>query len=168
MHLELALDLSAMEYIQVLRRFYATRRLTALMLVLSDNGTQFVGADRELKEMIRGWDVKMLREFCAEKEMKWQFITPTAPRQSGCTESLVKSCKIAIKKAIGDQTPTSFELYICLQEAANHVNQRRPIGQIPNDRNDGSYICPNDILLGRSRALSRVPKGPFREIKYPE
>ena len=71
MHLELALDLSAMEYIQVLRRFYAIRRLTALMLMLSDNGTQFVGADRELKEMIRGWDVKMLREFCAEKEMKW-------------------------------------------------------------------------------------------------
>ena len=68
MHLELAVELSTMEYIQVLRRFFAIRGLPALML--SDNGTQFVGADRELKEMIRGLDVKELQEFCAEKGMK--------------------------------------------------------------------------------------------------
>ena len=162
MHLELAVDLSTMKYIQVLQRFFAIRGLPASML--SDNCTQFVGADRELKEMIRGWDVKELREFCAEKGMKWQFITPTAPHQNGCAESLVKSCKIALKKAIGDQTLMPFELYTCLQEAANLVNQR-PIGRIPNDPNDGAYICPNDILLGI--ASSQVPQGPFRETKNP-
>ena len=44
------------------------------------------------------------------------------------------------------------------------VNQR-PIGRIPNDPDDGSYICPNDILLGR--ASSEVPLGPFKETTNP-
>ena len=34
--------------------------------------------------------------------MKWQFITLAAPHHNGCAEVLVKSCKIALKKAVGD------------------------------------------------------------------
>ena len=49
-------------------------------------------------------------------------------------------------------------------EFKNLVNQR-PIGRIPNDPDDGSYLCPNDILLGR--ASSQVPQGPFRQTQNP-
>ncbi|XP_068757771.1 uncharacterized protein [Montipora capricornis] len=41
-NLELAVDCSTMEFIQVLRRFFALRGVLALMI--SDNGSQFVGA----------------------------------------------------------------------------------------------------------------------------
>ena len=41
----------------------------------------------------------------------------------------------------------------------------RPIGRVPNDPDDGTYISPNDILL--DRATSEVPQGPFRETKNP-
>jgi hypothetical protein len=51
-----------------------------------------------------------------------------------------------------------------LLEAANLINQR-PIGRIPNDPDDGSFLCPNDILLGRASTV--VPQGPFRETKNP-
>lgn len=44
------------------------------------------------------------------------------------------------------------------------MNQR-PIGRIPNDPDDGSFLCPNNILLGR--ALGTVPQGPFRETRNP-
>ena len=161
-HLELAVDYSTMSFMQVLRRFFSIRGCPRFML--SDNGTQLVGAARELREMLQGWDVKGLREFCAENGMVWQFITPAAPHQNGCTESLVKSCKYALKKAIGEQVLTPFELYTCLLEVANLVNQR-PIGRIPNDPDDGSYLCPNDMLLGRSS--SKVPQGPFKATKNP-
>ena len=161
-HLELAVDYSAMEFIQVLRRFFAIRGRPAL--ILSDNGTQLVGAERELREMIEGWDKEKLREFAAEKGIKWQFITPTAPHQNGCAEAMVKSCKRALKKAIGEQKLAPFELYTCLLEIANLVNQR-PIGRNPTDPNEGSYICPNNILLGR--ASPEVPQGPFRETRDP-
>ena len=161
-HLELATDCSTMELMQVLRRFFAVRGLPALMM--SDNGSQMVGAERELQAMVEGLDTDRLKEFCADKGMKWQFATPAAPHQNGCAEALVKSCKLTLKKAIGDQVLTPFELHTCLLEVANLVNQR-PIGRIPNDPDDGSYLCPNDILLGR--ASSQVPQGPFRQTQNP-
>ena len=49
-------------------------------------------------------------------------------------------------------------------EVANLVNQR-PIGRIPNDPDDGSYLCPNDMLLGR--ASRQVPQGPFKSSGNP-
>ena len=139
------MDYSTMEFMQTLRRFFAIRGRPALMM--SDNGSQLVGAERELKEMIQGWNVKELEEFSAEKGMKWQFITPGAPHQNDCAEALVKSAKISLKKAIGEQILTPFELYTCLLEVANLMNQR-PIGRVPNDPDDGLYLCPNDMLLG--------------------
>ena len=155
-HLELAVDCSTMEFLQVLRKFFLIRGQPAV--VMSDNGTQFVGAERELREMVTGLDKKQLQEFCAEKGMEWRFTTPKAPHHNGCAEAMVKTCKKALKKVVGDQTLTPFELYTYLLESANLVNQR-PIGTAPNDPDDGSYLCPNDILLGR--ATSEVPQGPL-------
>ena len=161
-HMELAVDSSTMELMQVLRRFFSIRGYPAVML--SDNGSQMVGAARELREMITGLDADQLRDFCAEKSIQWIFTTPAAPHQNGCAEALVKSCKNAIKKAIGEQVLTPFELYTCLLEVANLVNQR-PIGRIPNDPDDGAYLCPNDMLLGR--ATPEVPQGPFNDTRNP-
>ena len=161
-HLELVVDCSTMEFLQVLRRFFSIRGQPAVMM--SDNGTQFVGAERELREMIAGWDKKQLQQFCAEKGMEWKFTTPKAPHHNGCAEAMVKTCKKALKKVVGDQTLTPFELYTFVLESANLVNQR-PIGRAPNDPDDGSYLCPNDVLLGR--ATSEVPQGPFKPTKNP-
>ncbi|XP_068742081.1 uncharacterized protein [Montipora capricornis] len=161
-HVEMAVDCSTMEFLQVLRRFFAIRGQPAVMI--SDNGSQFVGAERELGEMVRGLSREEIQNFCAEKGMHWKFTTPAAPHQNGCAEALVKTCKNALKRAIGSQLLTPFELYTVFLEVANLVNQR-PIGRIPNDPDDGKYICPNDILLGR--ASSEVPQGPFKETQNP-
>jgi hypothetical protein len=149
-----------MELMQVLRRFFSYRGYPKL--ILSDNGTQMVGAENELRLMIKGWNVKQLKEFCAERSIKWKFTTPLAPHQNGATEAMVKTIKTALKKAIGDAVLAPFELYTCLLEITNLVNQR-PIGRIPTDPDNGSYLCPNDILLGR--ATSTIPKGPFRQTE---
>ena len=161
-HLEMAVDCSTMEFMQVLRRFFSIRGYPSVMM--SDNGSQMVGAARELREMVEGLNNYRLREFCAEKGIEWKFTTPASPHQNGCTEALVKTCKNALKGAIGEQVLTPLELYTCLLEIANLVNQR-PIGRIPNDPDDGAYICPNDMLLGRT--TSQVPQGPFKETQNP-
>ena len=87
-HLELPVDYSAMEFILVLRRFFVGRQ----SLMISDNGSQLVGAEREFREMVKGWDTHKPREFSAEKGMQWKFSTPASPHQSGCAEALVMSC----------------------------------------------------------------------------
>lgn len=65
---------------------------------------------------------------------------------------------------MGDSLLAPFELYTILLEVANIVNQR-PIGRPINDPDDGTYLCPNDLLLGR--ASSHVPQGPFLKTNKP-
>ena len=160
--LEMAVDCSTMEFMQVLRRFFSIRGYPSVMM--SDNGSQMVGAARELREMLEGLDNYQLPEFCAEKGIEWEFTTPASPHQNGCTEALVKTGKSALKGAIGEQVLTPLELYTYLLEVANLVNQR-PIGTIPNDPDDRAYICPNNMLLGRTTSL--VSQGPFKETRNP-
>lgn len=64
-------------------------------LIIGENGSQLVGAERELRKMIKGWSADDLKEFSAEKGMEWKFITPGVPHQKGCAEALVKSAKLA-------------------------------------------------------------------------
>ena len=45
-------------------------------------------------------------------------------------------------------------------EVANLMNER-PIGRHPSDPSEGSYLCPNNLLL--DRASHKVPSGPFKE-----
>ena len=118
-------------------------------MMISDNGTQMVGAQRELRKMIERWDIARLREYCADKRKHWSLKTPGAPHLNGWAEALVKSCKTALKKAMGNHTLTPLGLYTCLLEVANLDNQS-PIGRIPNDPDDGYYLCPKDTLLGRA------------------
>ena len=151
-HLEMAVDCTTMELMQVLRRFFAVRGCPAVLL--SDNGSQMVGAARELRQMIQGYDPNLLRDFCAKTGTQWIFTTPASPHQNGGAEALVRSCKRAVKNAIGEQVLSPFELYTCFMEIGNLVNQR-PIGRVPNDPDDGKYLCPNDMFLGRP--TSEVP-----------
>ena len=88
------------------------------------------------------------------------FFSPDAPWQNGCSEALLKSVKKAIKNAIGSQILMFSELMIVFYEVANLVNER-PIGRQPEDPDDGSYLCPNHLLLGR--ATPQILSGPFRD-----
>ena len=76
-HLEMAVDCSTMEFLQVLRRFCVIRGQPSLMM--TDNGTQFVGAEKELRQMVNGLNQLQIQEFWAKKGMHWKFTTPAAP-----------------------------------------------------------------------------------------
>ena len=67
-HCELATDASTIDFLQVLRRFFFYRGYPKLMI--SDNGPQMVGDERELHDMIKGWDDNQLMEYCADRGMK--------------------------------------------------------------------------------------------------
>ncbi len=109
LHLELATDCSTMDFLQVLRRFFCNRGFLAV--IPSNNGTQMVGAERVLQEMIEGLDTDQLREICTERGINWIFTTPAAPHQNGCAKALVKSTIRVLHKVIGKQVLRPFELY---------------------------------------------------------
>ena len=62
-HLELAVDLSTMAFMQVLQRFFSIWGHPAFMM--SDNRSQIDEAERESYEMIEGRDVDELKMFGA-------------------------------------------------------------------------------------------------------
>ena len=161
-HIELSTDYSTNGFLIALRRFMSIRGQPAK--IRSDSGSQLVAANRELKEIIQGLEKKQLLEFGSEKGIDWEFSSPDAPWQNGCAESLIKSVKKAITGAIGSQVLMFSELLTVCYEAANLVNER-PIGTNPKDPNDGTYLCPNDLLLGR--ASSRILAGPFSDDPNP-
>ena len=83
------------------------------------------------------------------------FSSPDSTRQNGCAESLVKSVKCALELAVGHQIFSFVELQTVCFEATNLVNER-PIGRHPTIPEDGTYLSPNHLLLGR--ATIRAPR----------
>ena len=50
----------------------------------SDNGTNFIGAERELREALEELDHSKIKDDLMQKGINWIFNTPTASHQSGC------------------------------------------------------------------------------------
>ena len=113
---------------------------------------------QDWQDFIKNLDERKLKEFGVKNEFEWHFNSGDAPWQNGCSESLIPSVKKAIKCAIGEQVLSFSELLTVMYEAANLVNER-PIGKTNMDIDDGSYLCPNDLLLGRS--TSKIQTRPF-------
>ena len=72
----------------------------------------------------------------------------------------MRSATSAFYHAIGEQVLTCSELQTVSYEVGNLLNER-PIGRHPTDPDDGAYLCPNDLLLGR--ASNHASGGPFKE-----
>ena len=155
-HLDVVSDYSTQSFLMSLRRFISMRGCP--MKVYSDRGSQLRAADKELKEIVADIDEEVLTIFGSDNSFEWEFCSPDAPWQNGCSESLIKSVKKSIKIAIGDQILTYSEFQTVLMECANLINER-PIGRHPTSHEDGVYLSPNDLLLGRS--TSKVPCSQF-------
>jgi len=54
--------------------------------MLSDNGTNFVGGCRELREAVQAWNKSKLQEFMRQKEIRWKFNPPAASHMGGVRE----------------------------------------------------------------------------------
>ena len=63
--------------------------------MISDNGTNFVRAERELKELVEQLDQDKIEKSAANKGIKWSFNPPWAPHFGGVHETMIKSAKRA-------------------------------------------------------------------------
>ncbi|XP_071944795.1 uncharacterized protein [Antedon mediterranea] len=157
-YLDLATDYSTTGFLQAFRRFVSIRGYPTEIY------NQLVSASKELKGVIDGGQESDLHDFGITKGTTWKFSAADSPWQNGVTEILIKGIKKGIHHAIGGQVLPFNELQTVLFEVANLVN-KRPIGRHPTDPEDGAYLGPNTILLGR--ATTRVPSGPWRATNNP-
>ncbi|PFX34669.1 hypothetical protein AWC38_SpisGene505 [Stylophora pistillata] len=157
-HLELAGDLSTDSFIMTLRRFRGRRGNPKT--IRSDNGTNFVGANRELGEALKSLSQGRITGELAREGITWYFNPPTSPHMGGIFESMVKQVKRAMKTVINDQVLPEKTLHTVLVETEAIVNSR-PLTPVSDDPNDFEALTPNNFLIGRASPNS--PPGRFEE-----
>ncbi|XP_071055017.1 uncharacterized protein [Onthophagus taurus] len=151
-HLELVSDLTAEAFLAALRRFVA-RRGTCIRL-FSDQGTNFVGAYRQLNEY-----AQMAGETLG---IEWLFNPPAAPNFNGLSEAGVKSAKTHLKRVIGDQVLTFEELYTLVTQIESILNSR-PLCPLGSDPNDLQPLTPGHFLT-LSPASNEIPNVDFQNV----
>ncbi|XP_017476590.1 PREDICTED: uncharacterized protein LOC108366645 [Rhagoletis zephyria] len=148
MHLELGGDLSSVSFIAAFKRF--TNRRGHCQHVYSDNGTNFVGAERELRtafERCIGDD--KLTSYFADAQTTWHFNPPSAPHMGGYWEAGIKRIKYHLKRALDSTLLNYEEIATILTEVEACVNSR-PICWIPSDVNDFEVLTPGHFIIGES------------------
>ena len=157
-HLEAAHSLTTSSCILAIRRFIARRGQP--LEFISDNGTNFVGASRELAEAWEAIDKQRLAEEFTTPRLAWKFIPPGGPHFGGCWERLVRSVKKAMSEIRMSRLPTDEVLTTALTEIEAMLNSR-PLTQVPLDSESELPLTPNHFLLGT--ANGEAPKAVFSD-----
>ncbi|XP_055588266.1 uncharacterized protein LOC129740589 [Uranotaenia lowii] len=144
-HLEVAHSLSTESCKMAIRRFIKRRR--SPIEIFSDNGTNFVGASRELAAEIRRINGDCADTFTSSKT-KWTFNPPAAPHMGGVWERMVRSVKEALNTLVDGGKLTDEILNTALVEAEDLINSR-PLTYVSNNvRDDPEALTPNHFLKG--------------------
>ena len=164
-HLEIVGDLSAEEFLQALRRFIARRG--APKEIILDNASQFKLAKSAVDI---AWEKAVhdpnVQSHIAQQRIKWNFIVELSPWMGGFYERLVRSSKMALRKAIGKKCVTMLQLQTFLAETEAVLNSR-PLVYIGEELNDGTAITPaHFISLNTMTGLPQL--GTEEESKDPD
>ena len=98
----------------------------------SDNGTNFVGAKRELEEALKSFNGERITSELAQKGIKWYFNPPSLPHMEAIFESMVNQVKRAMKIVINDQVMPWETLHTVLVETKAVLNSR-PLTSVSDD-----------------------------------
>ncbi|XP_012543663.1 uncharacterized protein LOC105841094 [Monomorium pharaonis] len=123
----------------------------------SDNGTTFVGADRELSRAYHDavTDPNFLNKTAAD-QITWKFIPPHAPHFGRLWEAGVHSVKHHLRRVLSAHTLTAEEFTTLLCRIEVCLNSR-PIGPLTDTLDSCEPLTPAHFLIGASLTLPPEP-----------
>lgn len=157
-HLEMAYTLDTDSCIAALRRFICRRG--QVKEIVSDNGTNFVGAERELRRELDHLNHNKIQHSIQAEGIKWTFNPPYGPHYGGAWERLIRTIKkilysITKEQALDDE---SLQTALCEVEA---IMNSRPITTLSDDANDPEPLTPNHLL--QMKGMPILPPGLFEK-----
>jgi hypothetical protein len=148
-HIELVCDCTSSTFLNALKRFMSRRG--KVLHIYSDNGTNFSGANRELKELHNLFKSEHFAANVVEPltndEIHWHFIPPRSPHMGGLWEAAVKSTKGHLKRVLGKTILNYEEMYTLLTMIEACLNSR-PLAPLSNDPSDFEPLTPGHFLIG--------------------
>lgn len=145
LHLDLLSSLDVDSFLMGLRRFISRRGRP--YEILCDQGSNFRGAARELKEAFQNLPTE-LQDKLEKQQIKFKFNPPQAPHFGGSWEREVRSVKTALRVVLGSQTVSEEVLRTVLTEVEGVLNSK-PLGYASSNISDLDPITPNLLLMGR-------------------
>ena len=141
-HFELLRDMSSATFINALVRFHGRR--PGLRVLWSDCGTNFRGANRELKRAVNLWNEETAGELLS-KGIEWKFTPPNAAHCGGCWERLIKDAKRHIA-ALVTHKPPDLDVFATMLVEVERIMNNRPLTYASSDIRDLSVLTPSNFL----------------------
>ena len=157
-HLEVAEDLSTDKCLTAIRRFIARRGQPRLFL--SDNGSNFLGARKQIRRRPLMLDHDYIKDQLLNQSVEWKLNPPSAPHFGGVWERLAQCVKRALLLNLGSAKLTPDVFATIVSEAECLVNSR-PLTHVRSNHEDDNPLTPNHFLLGRP--FCNVPGAVFNE-----
>ena len=142
--------------------------------IISDNGTNFVGAHQELRELTNKMcQNSKLKETLINQGINWSFNQPSAPYFGGVFETMIKAAKRAIFAIMNNADVNDEELLTTFTGAESLINSRPLTYQSINPEDD-IPLTPNHFLQGQiggkfapevDEEVSGKPKKRWRRIQ---
>ena len=126
--------------------------------MFSDNGSNFVAADKDLREGLKQLSQHKLSGHLLQQEIEWRFNPPAASHMGGIWERMIRSVRKVLTSIVKEQTMNDETLSTVMCEAEAVVNSR-PITSVSDDHKDCGPLTPNHLLT--LRGSTSLPAGSF-------
>lgn len=146
-HLEAVTGMTTKHFLWALLRFIGRRGICHDMY--SDNGTNFIGADRKLREnvpFVTGVESDIIPEL-SKRSIQWHFNPPHSPNFGGLWESNIRSMKHHLYRVLDNSHLTYEELATILVRIESVLNSR-PLCPLTTDPDDLNILTPGHFLIG--------------------
>lgn len=150
LHVEVVSDMTTAAFLAALTRFTARRGLPSR--ICTDNGSNFIGAEAELKRTLETLCTEASHQsvsyWASQRHILWSFSPARAPHFGGLWEAAVKSVKTILRKVLGGHRLTFEELCTVSTEAEAVVNSR-PLTPMNTFSDDAiAPLTPGHFLVG--------------------
>ena len=159
-HLEIANSLDTDSFINALRRFLSLRG--PIRQLRSDRGTNFMSAERELREAVSEMDDQQISDFLLKEGcdfFKFKPNVPSASHMGGVWERQIRTVRNVLTRLLqqlGNQLDDeSLRTVIC--EVTAIVNSRPLSVENLNDPLSDPPLTPNHLLTMKSKVLLPPP-----------
>jgi len=146
-HLEIAGSLNASSFSQAFFRFM--HRRGSVKEMYSGRGTNFVLAERELRNGIMRWNQQNIHDTLCQNGVQWRFYPPLSPSSGGAWEVLVKAVKKILRFLLRDRSLDEESLHTFMVEVESILNNRllTPVSDSPDiSRYSPLWHCSQFVL----------------------